>query len=38
MIYFSKDAEDNLNKLLYYPYTIGSHIDKVSFYHVYHKW
>ena len=30
MIFFSKDVEDSFNTLLYYPYTIGAHLDKTS--------
>ena len=30
MVYFSKDAEDSFNKLLYYPYTIGKHLGKAA--------
>ena len=28
MIFFSKDAEESFDKLLYYPYTIGKHLQK----------
>ena len=28
MIFLSKDAEDSLDKLLYYPYTIGRHLSR----------